>query len=276
MFGATTRVRNHRLLSVCGATSLLFLSHSAAQAEIHLAIGSRFEPYRYTKNFFPNAPASLTAGKGLYAANPNFQTTSLAPYLGAFFAQRYGVLLGLDLGWSRLSSDSKIGAAPMDPQSSDSYLQFGFSLGGKLYLRDLGKDRVVPYLYVDIFKYFASVSTNSPSVTGEQASAQASLASPVGGTLSIGAEYFLGENFSFGAEIFGLRVSHVSAEYTDSGTTHSAGFTALAMYSGITMNYRFAVGSPSRPSDDRETDRRRPNALPPPPVLPPPTPEAID
>jgi hypothetical protein len=250
---------------------------SLSQAEVHVAVGSRIEPYRYTRNFLPDAPASA-AGKTLSAANTDFQTTALSPYLGVFFAQRYGLMLGVDLAWSQLNSDGKIGVNPTDAQLSDSFFQFGLALGGKLYLRDLKKDQIAPYIYVDIFKYFAGVSTNNAGVTREQASAQADMASPVGGTLAFGAEYFVGSNFSIGTEIFGLRISHVGGEYTDGTTARSAGFTSLAMYTGLTMNYRFGVGGSSRSTDDRDEERRRPAppSAAPPPSLPPPTPEAID
>ena len=63
-------------------------------------------------------------------------------------------------------------------------------------MREPKKDRVAPYAYIDVFKYFASVSTSNMSVTGDQAAAQADTSSPVGGTLAIGAEYFLGTGFS--------------------------------------------------------------------------------
>ncbi|HNK44751.1 MAG TPA: hypothetical protein PKL17_08210 [Pseudomonadota bacterium] len=274
MRGDKSRMQSQRLLLAASAASLLFLAQSAAHAEVHLAIGSRFEPYRYTMAQFPNA---ATAAGDLAVANQSFQTTSLSPYFGAFFSQRYGLVLGLDLGWAKQNTEKQMGANPA-LTATDSYLQFGLGLGFKMYLREPRKDRIAPYAYVDVFKYFASVSTTNTAVTGDQASAQADTSSPVGGTLAIGAEYFLGTGFSIGAEVFGLRVSHVGAEYTDATMTRrSVGFTELSMYSGLTLNYRFAVGSGSK-SDEPEEDRRRTStpSAPPPPSVPPPTPEAID
>ncbi|MBL8635377.1 MAG: hypothetical protein JNM40_19275 [Myxococcales bacterium] len=271
MRGDNSRLHSRRLLLACSTVGLVLSATSMAHADVHLAVGSRFEPYRYTKAFLPNAPAPAI---GL--ANQSFQTTSLTPYFGAFFAQRYGVLLGLDLGWVSQSSETQM--ATNLTTKNDSFLQFGFSLGFKSYLRDLKKDRIAPYLYVDFFKYFASVSTNDTSVTGDKASAQADTASPVGGTLAFGAEYFVGTGFSIGAEIFGLRLSHVGAEYTDTAMTRqSVGFTQLSMYSGLTLNYRFQVQASVKATDDADDDRRRPSApVAPQPTVPPPTPEAID
>jgi len=254
----------------------LAVAPAVAHADLQLAVGSRVEPFRYTPAYFPNSgfaerPPSQFAGK----TGP-YQATSLSPYLGLFFAQRYGVLLGLDLGWVSQSSETQM--ATNLTTKNDSFLQFGFSLGFKSYLRDLKKDRIAPYLYVDFFKYFASVSTNDTSVTGDKASAQADTASPVGGTLAFGAEYFVGTGFSIGAEIFGLRLSHVGAEYTDTAMTRqSVGFTQLSMYSGLTLNYRFQVQASVKATDDADDDRRRPSApVAPQPTVPPPTPEAID
>ncbi len=274
MRGDKSRMQSRRLLFAFGAASMLFLAQSAAHAEVHLAIGSRFEPYRYTMAQFPNAG---TAAGDLLVSNQSFQTTSLSPYFGAFFAQRYGVMLGLDLGWAKLATEKQMGANPATT-ATDSYLQFGIALGFKLYMREPRKDRIAPYAYVDVFKYFASVSTTNTTVTGDQASAQADTSSPVGGTLAVGAEYFVGSGFSIGAEVFGLRVSHVGGEYTDASMTRrNVGYTALSMYSGLTLNYRFGVGSGGK-SDEPEEDRRRTSApsSPPPPSVPPPTPEAID
>jgi hypothetical protein len=276
MRGDDSRVQSQRRLLAISTAGLLFGAASVAQADVHLAMGSRIEPYRYTMANFPNA--AVTAGD-LTVANQSFQTTSLTPYFGAFFAQRYGLMLGLDLGWARLNSDKQMGTAPAT-STNDSFFQLGLSLGFKLYMREPKKDRIAPYAYLDVFKYFASVSTSNTAVTGDQAAAQADTSSPVGGTLAIGAEYFVGTGFSIGAEIFGLRVSHVGAEYTDTTMTRrDIGFTQLSMYSGLTLNYRFQVQASMKATDEPEEDKRRASpgpSAPPPPSLPPPSPEAVD
>ena len=188
MRGDDSRMQSRRLLLAFSTASLLLGAASVAHADVHLAIGSRVEPYRYTMAHFPNVAA--TAGD-LTVPNQGFQTTSIAPYFGAFFAQRYGLMLGLDLGWARINADKQMAANPVT-STTDSFFQFALSLGFKLYMREPKKDRVAPYAYIDVFKYFASVSTSNMSVTGDQAAAQADTSSPVGGTLAIGAEYFLG------------------------------------------------------------------------------------
>ena len=156
----------------------------SAQAELHLAIGSRFEPFRYTSPYFPNAGGGMVpyiAPQG----TKGFQTTSLAPYFGLFFAQRYGVLLALDIGYAKSFGDSQANMAPMAVEENNGYFQFGFSAGFKGYLSAVKSGRVAPYIYVDFFKYFATVTTDNMAVSGEKASAQAAMMSPIGASLAM-------------------------------------------------------------------------------------------
>lgn len=256
-----------------------------ASAELHLSIGSRFEPFRYTSPYFPN-----TGGSGVAPISANtkgFQTTSLSPYFGLFFAQRYGVLLALDIGYAKSFADSQANMAPMATEENNGYFQFGFSAGFKGYLSPIKSGRVAPYIYVDFFKYFATVTTDNMAVSGEKATAQANLMSPIGASLAVGAEYFLSPAFSIGSEIFGLRVSNVSGEYRDASMTRfSQSYTQVSLYTGITLNFRFQVQAAVRSEDDGNKDdekerseppRRRQREDAPQPILPPaPTPEAVD
>jgi len=260
----------------------------SAQADIHLAIGSRFEPLRYTSAYFPNS--STPGPASLYGAKTEpFQSTSLNPYLALFFAQRYGVMAALDIAYAKLSGEVQGMGAAMPVTDGNSYFQFGISIGFKAYISTPRANKVAPYVYADLFKYFASISTDNAAITGEQAAAQAALMSPIGATVAVGAEYFLSPSFSIGSEIFGLRISNVSGEYHDGQvgmqTRHSASYTAVSFYTGITLNFRFQVAASVKSSDEDHNDEERssrkrqssdyplPPAAPPP---PPPTPEAVD
>lgn len=273
----------HLLAGLCTLAATVCTAQ-LAQADVHLAIGSRIEPLRYTSAYFPNTNAMLTPelnGNG-------FQSTALAPYFGVFFAQKYGVILSLDIAYAKSAGEIQAMGAPMPTVDNNSYFQFGVGLGFKTYFSQIKASKVAPYLYVDVFKYFASVSTDNMAISGEQAAAQASLRSPTGGTLAFGAEYFFSPGFSIGSEIFGLRVSGVSSEYRDmSMARHSATYTQVAFYTGITMNFRFQVQASVQNAEDKDdgdetppaSSRRRrrapqPESDTPPP--PPPTPEAVD
>jgi len=274
---------------LAGLLSLALLP--AARADLHLAIGSRIEPLRYSSAYFPSSNTGTARPPSLYdAESAPFQSTSLSPYLALFFAQRYGVMASLDIAYAKLSGETQGANDAMPARDNNSYFQFGLALGFKIYITPPRASRVAPYVYADFFKYFASVSTDNAGVTGEQASAQAALRSPIGATAAVGAEYFLSPSFSIGSEIFGLRVSSVSGEYhgmpggpAADQTRHSASYTQVSFYTGITLNFRFPVSASARSEEERDSDeksgRRRPGEPPPPappPPPPPPTPEAID
>lgn len=276
----SSRTRGGTLVLGAGVLACGLLSAPAARAEVHLAMGSRLEPIRYTKSFFPNATA-LTAMRpsGAGPGTEDFQSTALAPYLAMFFAQKYGIVLGLDMAYAKLG-----GSLNTDPAQTEenSYLTFGIGLGFKSYFTQLKGGRVSPYLYVDIYKYFASITTTS-MITTEKASAQAALHSPTGGTIALGAEYFFSPSFSIGSEIFGLKIQGVSTSWkeTDGATSQSASFTQVAFYTGITFNYRFHLAGGAKPASEDSDEAKRHAAepvipVPPPPPVVQPVPEAVD
>lgn len=285
--------RSHRrfghFLVGLGTVAASLCVHSQARAELHLAIGSRIEPLRYTSAYLPNAAATTFRPSGLSGGgSESLQSTSLSPYLALYFAQKYGIMLSVDIGYSKSSGESQAMGMAMPTTDNNSYFQFGVGLGTKIYFTTPRSQKVAPYIYLDVFKYFASISTDNMGVSGEYAGAQASLRSPTGGTLAVGAEYFLSPSFSIGSEIFGLRVSGVSSEYKDAAMTrHSSTYTQVTLYTGITLNYRFQVSSSVHAVDDEAgaeaAKKRRPQtseeflgAPPAPPPPPPPSPEAVD
>jgi hypothetical protein len=171
----------------------------------------------------------------------------------------------------------------MPTTDNNNFFQFGFAIGTKIYLTTPRSQKVAPYLYADFFKYLASVSTDNMNVSGPQASAQASLRSPTGGTAAFGAEYFLGPGFSIGSEIFGLRIAVVDSEFKDAAmTNHSSSFTQVSFYTGITLNYRFQVSSSVQAAQEDTSDPAKPKRNPflpteqTPPPPPAPSPEAVD
>lgn len=282
---ATRSARGAEFAGLAGLAGLLGLAvvPAVAHADLQLAVGSRVEPFRYTPAYFPNSgfaerPPSQFAGK----TGP-YQATSLSPYLGLFFAQRYGVMASFDVAYAK--SAGEVQAPMMTPPSTDNntFFQFGIALGMKIYITPPKASKVAPYVYADLYKYFASLTTDNTTITGEQAGAQAALLSPIGGTLAFGAEYFFSPGFSIGSEIFGLRVGHVDSGYRETNQTrHSNAYTTLSFYTGITLNFRFQVQASVKATDDEKEEdrsRRRPD-FPPPPVNnnppPVPTPEAVD
>lgn len=254
---------------------------AAAWADVHLAFGTKWQPLRYTSAAYPNA------GGGAPVALSGFQSTSLDPYLAVFFAQKYGINLGLDIGYGKLARETIAGM--MTTSANDSYFQFGFSLGFKWYITQPRKEKVSPFLYADFFKYFSSISTDKMSVTGDQAAAQAALLSPIGGTLSFGAEYFVTPNFSIGSEVFGLKIAGVSSDLNTGMSRTTQNYTYVTFYTALTLNYRFQVQASVQADDEEKPEeaappRKKKKAKPaegeeeatPTTPPPPPAPEAVD
>lgn len=254
---------------------------ATARADLHLSIGSRIEPLRYTPAYFPYSKADRPPSLFGAATGP-YQSTSLSPYAALFFSQKYSVMVSLDIGYAKSSGETQAMGVSPALMDTNSFFQFGLGLGTKIYLTAPKANKVSPYVYVDFYKYFASITTTDTTVTGELAGARAGLLSPVGGTVAFGAEYFFSPSFSIGTEILGLKLGYVSGEYRDSNQTrNSASYTTLAIYTGITLNYRFQISGAGKSGDDEPGEPARKPSAPmgaPPVANPPPvpTPEAVD
>lgn len=277
--------RDRHWLVGLGTVAASLCLQSEARADLHLAIGSRIEPLRYTSAYLPNSSATtFRPSGGTGGGSESLQSTSLSPYIALYFAQKYGIMLSLDIGYAKSSGEVQAMGMAMPTTDNNSYFQFGVGVGTKIYFTPPRSQKISPYIYLDVFKYFASISTDNMGVSGEYAGAQASLRSPTGGTLAVGAEYFLSPGFSIGSEIFGLRIGHVNGDYREPNQTrHSNAYTTLSFYTGITLNFRFQVQASVKATDeekDEDRSRRRPDYPPPPPVNnnppPVPTPEAVD
>ena len=222
-----------------------------ARADITLSMGLKWNPVNYTK------PVSAEMGG---AAGPTavplagWQTTSLDNNFGLFFLDgRLGLQIGLDLGYGSATREAT------GINDDLSYTQFGFSLGGKFYITTPKANRVSPYVLLDFFKYFASVSTNDKSVPNDQAGYLAGLVSPLGINAAFGAEFFFTPAFSLGAEVLGLRYAYSEGDYTvGGGFGVDAKVTAknqnLTFYTGISLNYRFAIAGTVHVKEEGTTE----------------------
>jgi hypothetical protein len=231
-----------RTLVVAGILCAGVAVSSPARADFDLQAGVKWLPANYTM------PVSTT-GVGMTAPLQGWNTGNLNGYLGFFFLDgRVGFQIGLDLGYSSLKNGGVL-------SESLSYTQFGFSVGGKFYMRKPDAQKVAPYVFIDFYKYFANIST-SDKVPDGYTGFLAGQVSPLGFDLAVGAEYFFTRGFSIGAEIFGLRYGFTTASYSPPGGDVSATQHYLSFYSGLSLNYRFEIKTPARSS------RRRPEAEP--------------
>jgi RHS repeat-associated protein len=249
--------------------------------DFNIATGLKWVPLRYT---FP-------AGVGADSPNPNgpdlgqiygWQTTSLDNYIAFFPIEQVGIQLSLDLGYaSQGSGNESVG------KLASSYFQLGLGLGAKFYLNTPARERVSPYLFVNLFKYFASLSSSDPLAQNDVAAAIAALNSPLGADIAFGAEYFYTTSFSLGAEVLGVRFAHVEGQIPAPGESVSTGENYLLLYTAISLNYRFLATASvhtyeeeeDRTNPQRPSRRKRPLPPPedpPPDQAPPASPESVD
>ncbi len=274
-------MKNLVLVSIlaCSATA----NAEAVEADtgmFNIALGLKWSPLRYTH---PLGVAPVDAPA--YYTLQGWQTTSLDNYIGFFFHPQIGIVLGLDIGYSSAHVDDTGNNTKTGYDTS--FFQFGFALGGKFYLTRPTGQRVSPYLYVDFYKYFASISgsgsDNYHFPPGDQVGWLAGRLSPVGASLALGAEYFFTSSFSLGAEVFGFRVAYTEGDYTVAGVTHTNKDTYFTLYTAITLNYRFLASASVRlEAEDEDSPRpakRRPKPrrpAPPSDETPAPSPESVD
>ena len=288
-------MRNRVLaLAILGA---IVSASSPARADFNIATGLKWVPLRYTapigagKDDLPIPPGGTGTqavpgqwyqGTGGELYGNHWQTTSLDNYLAFFFTEQVGIQISLDFGWASHSTDTNI---PNVGQGnfSTSYFQFGLGIGGKFYLNRPTPQRVSPYILVNFFKYFASISSNDPRVNNDVVGALSAFHSPIGFDLAFGAEYFFTTSFSLGAEVLGIRLAHVDGSYpVPGGGRTTANENYLTFYTGISLNYRFLATASVRTYEEDEDKanprpRKKPRPVAPPPEeAPPPSPESVD
>jgi hypothetical protein len=220
-----------------------------ARADFNLALGLKWIPASYT------TPVSATGGMMGPTPTPltGWQTTSLNNNFGVFILDgKLGFLLGLDLGYSSAHRDTTAGAVTANTDYS--FTQFGFSLGSKYYILKPNGGHVSPYVAVDFYKYFASVSTSDKTVTNDQAGYIAGLASPLGFDAALGAEYFFTPGFSVGAEVLGLKYAYSEGDYAPATGKITARNQYLTLYTGLSLNYRFQIAATVHVRDTEEEE----------------------
>jgi hypothetical protein len=270
------------------ALGVLLALASPARADFNLQLGLKWIPVNYTKPI-----TASTTGGGAGSAplfdDQGWQTTNLVNNFGGFFLDgRLGFQISLDLGWGSVTTD--VGStSPVDT----SFTQFGFSLGGKYYITAPRREHVSPYILLDFFKYFSSVSTKDSMITDSQASYVAGLVSPLGVDAAVGAEYFFTPAFSIGAEVLGIKYAYAEGDFTTGNIKTTTKHQYVTFYTGISLNYRFAIAgsvhvkeengepeeAPKRPTKRVAPAPRHEDTTPPPPKNeepPPENPEEVD
>jgi hypothetical protein len=220
--------------------------------------GARFAWENYKKPILVHESSSAAALGNLDAND--FGGMNLGGNFQLRAIDRLVISLSIDMGMTKHTMFPYTGltGANADVESTATCFSFGILLGGKFYVMEPKAEKASLYLHIGAGKYFASVKNSAVNKIADQAAAEAldfqtktisKLAAPIIIQLAIGAEYFLSDAFSIGADILGFRVG---ISKSNVGQSASAGawsgehklFT-FTVYSAITMNFRFEGGGKS-------------------------------
>ena len=215
---------------------------STALADLSLGMGTRWTATRWYN--------PVWAGDVVMSGNHMIMNSesALDGYFMIAFNKKFGVYLQIDylsMSWACTSADSDDECTGRETGDMG-FSSFGFELGMKYYFAEPRRAAISPMLTAGFFKYFASV-TDGDAPTDDQF-ALGDLSSPIGGRLAIGVEYNFSNNFSIGAEIFGLKLAYASTSTVeetgnDRATIVAAdsdtNYFAIDMYTAITLNFRF-------------------------------------
>lgn len=216
---------------------------STAMADLSLGMGTRWTATRWYNPVW--AGDVIPSGNHAFTMNSE---TALDAYFMLAFSKKFGVYLQVDylsMSWACTSADNDDECTGRETGDM-SFSSFGFELGMKYYFAEPRRAAISPMLTAGFFKYFASVTDGG--APADDQFALGDLSSPIGGRLAIGVEYNFSNNFSVGAEIFGLRIAYASTstveETGDDRATILAAdsdtdYLGISMYTALTLNFRF-------------------------------------
>jgi hypothetical protein len=225
---------------------------STAMADLSLGMGTRWTATRWYNPVWHSDVAGASGLGGAGASNHFISNseTALDAYFMLAFSKKFGLYLQVDylsMSWACTSADNDDECTGRETGDM-SFSSFGFELGMKYYFAEPRRAAISPMLTAGFYKYFGSV-TDGDAPADDQF-ALSDLSSPVGGRLAIGVEYNFSNNFSIGAEIFGLRIAYASTSTVEETGDDRAsdGFVAadsdtdylsITMYTALTLNFRF-------------------------------------
>ena len=261
-------------LSILAA--LLCIS-TAGHADINIGAGAKFGWDNYKRAVMdysvyeimstPNAEAD-TNPQALYGWGGYKQDDYPSPRFGGnlqlVINRRIVTMLELEFGTFKHTiypypygaTDEDLGAIA---EVSQKFMKIGIGLEGKFFLTKPVDKKASPYVFIGLGKYFAKAK--SPYADGTLASTKmiSKLASPFYMNLGFGAEFFINESFSLGADIFGFRFETAKAsagrglEGENPYYTGDQTLMNFYMYTALTLNFTFVKdpsAEPAQPSSD--------------------------
>lgn len=246
-----------KMTSILGAViASIFFVGQASAADVQMGAGAKFawDNYKTAVLDYSTAQASGTPGIDAYSS-----IDYPSPRFGGNFQlsinRRIVLSAALDFAmfkhtvWPYPNGNANV------EESTHKFFKLGVGVEGKFHLRHPKDKTATPYVFVGVGKYFAKNTTPAGEAL-TQTEMISKLASPFFVSFGFGAEYFVNESFSIGADIFGFRLEAVKADVGE-GTADDSGFYTgeqsyvnFYMYSALTINFTFLKDKTAAPAEN--------------------------
>ncbi len=195
---------------------------------------------------------------------PNkFGSPSFAGEFHVIPIDRLVISLSLDVGMmSYKVFPFQTGDAETEYEIKATYFTFGFLLGAKFYIIEPTPKKATLYVFLGGGKYFSKLKNDDPNADATldaELEAVGKLASPTVIKLALGAEFFVTNGFSVGADILGFRINFASYDNSGLGAMASSysgeqKYMSFSIYSALTMNFGFSGKGGKSKDKDWESD----------------------
>ncbi|MBN2715167.1 MAG: outer membrane beta-barrel protein [Deltaproteobacteria bacterium] len=145
-------------------------------------------------------------------------------------------------------------------QITQKFFKLGIGLEGKFFLTKPTDKKASPYVFLGLGKCFAKAKAPYAGTTLASSKVMSKLMSPFYLNLGFGAEFFINDSFSLGADIFGFRLETAKAsvgqggEYDNPYYTGDQSIMNLYMYTALTLNFTFIKDPSSEPAAPASSD----------------------
>ncbi|MBN2340874.1 MAG: outer membrane beta-barrel protein [Deltaproteobacteria bacterium] len=238
-----------KYLPILVVALLPLLVANQAAAELKMGAGAKFAWDNYKTAIMDyNTQTEATIGSMSYASprfGGNFQLKISDQFVLSIIAD-FGFFKHTIYPYPETNSDAAY-------ESEHKFFKFGIGVDGKFYLKKPVDKRAVPYLSLGLGKYFAKASATPDTddagntLIKTELEIISKLSSPFYIGFAFGAEYVVNESFSFGADIFGLRMELAKVDsgmgYPGDMMTGEQSYLNLYMYTALTVNFTFLKDS---------------------------------
>ena len=235
---------------------------STVMADVNMGAGAKFAWDNYKRAVLDYSVVGMDENTGTGGMTlMDYPSPRFGGNFQVVINRRIVAMLDVDFGtFKHTVYTLPYGVDPAEPQKiTQKYMKFGIGLEGKFYLTKPADQKAAPYVFLGLGKFISK--TKSPYAEGDLASSKmiSKLASPFYLTLGFGAEFFVNESFSLGADIFGFRMETAKgsagggAEFDNPYYTGDQTLMNFYMYSALTVNFTF-VKEPSTETEQPQNN----------------------